>query len=79
MEKLHRHMDEQLEKRKYRLMEAEIRSDTNMQWALIAAATEEANIKYQNLLGRDATTMKGTSRLNFKKEDTRHPERHSSG
>ena len=31
LEKLHRHMDEQLEKRKYRLMEAEIRRDTSMQ------------------------------------------------
>ena len=29
--KLRRHMNEQLEKRKYRLMEAEIRRDTNMQ------------------------------------------------
>ena len=42
-----------------------MRRDTNVQWALIAAATEEANILYHNLLGRDATNMKGRSRLNF--------------
>ena len=68
LEELHRHMDLQLEKRKYRLMEAEIRKDTTMQWDLIAAATEEANIQYHNLQGREATKMKGRSKLNFKKK-----------
>ena len=49
-------------------MEAEIRLDTTMQWDLIAAATEEANIQYDNLQGREATKMKGRPKLKFKKK-----------
>ena len=49
-------------------MEAESRKDTTMQWDLIAAATEDANIQYHNLQGRDATKMKGRSKLKFKKK-----------
>ena len=30
-----------------------------MHWALIAAANDEANVLYHNLLGRDATKMEG--------------------
>jgi hypothetical protein len=44
LNKLHGHMDEQLEKRRYRLQTAVHNKNTTQLWDLIAASTEEANI-----------------------------------
>ena len=51
MEILHGHMDEQISKRRYRLLQAQVAGDTTIQWDLIAAAMEEANIDYHQLKG----------------------------
>ena len=67
MEQLHKLMDEQHDKRKYRLQHAVEAKDTNTQWDLIAAIAEEANIDFHNLQGREATKMRGRSRITFNK------------
>ena len=59
-------MDEQVAKRKYRLMQAQEAKDTTRQWDLIAAASEDAIIAFLNLQGRDATMLRGRSRITFK-------------
>ena len=67
MEQLHKLMDEQHDKRKYRLQHAAEAKDTDAQWDLIAAIAEEANIEFHNLQGKEATKMRGRSRIRFKK------------
>ena len=67
LEQLHVRMDEQHDKRKYRLQHAVEAKDTNTQWDLIAAIAEEANIDFHNLQGREATKMRGRSRITFNK------------
>ena len=69
LENLHEHMDEQMEKRQYRLKHAQEAGDTTTQWDLIAAATEEANIDYHQLKGREATKMRGRSKVVFQKKE----------
>ena len=66
---MHEHMDEQIEKRQYRLKHAQEAGDTTTQWDLIAAATEEANIAYHQLKGREATKMRGRSKVVFQKTE----------
>ena len=59
-------MDEQADNRKWRLEGAAHRKDTSQQWDLITAAVEEANIRYHKLEGKEATKMRGRSKVTFK-------------
>ena len=47
-------------------MQAQEAKDTTRQWDLIAAANEDAIIAYLNLRGREATKIRGRSRIAFK-------------
>ena len=69
IEILHGHMDEQISKRHYRLLQAQVAGDTTIQWDLIAAAMEEANIDYHQLKGREATKMRGRSKVVFQNKE----------
>ena len=68
LETLHGHMDEQISKRRYRLLRAQEAGDTTIQWDLIAAASEEANIDYHQLKGREATKMRGGLKVVFQQK-----------
>ena len=48
MQGLHEIMDEAVEKRHYRFEQAVLLEDTTRLWDLVAAAFEEANIRYHN-------------------------------
>ena len=41
--------------------------DSATQWDPVAAVLEEANISYHGLIGRDATKMRGRSRITYNK------------
>ena len=58
-------MDRQLEKREFRLKIASAKRNTGMQWDLVAAATEQANIDYHGLTGIEAKKMRGRSKVTF--------------
>ena len=62
-------MDEQIKKRKQRFQEATQKKDVNQQWDLIAAAVEDAIIKEFNFEGRQATRMRGRSKVPYRDED----------
>ena len=60
-------MDLAIEKRKHRLRYAVKLKDTNMQWDLIAAGVEEGVIEFFQLKGKEATKMRGRSKITFTK------------
>ena len=62
-------MDEQIEKRQYRLKYAQEAGDTTTQWDLIAVVMEEANIDDHHVKGREATKMRGRSRVVFQRKE----------
>ena len=68
MEEFHQLMDKHIEARKDRIARAESRKDTTVQWDLIAAAVEAANIEFHGLTGKEATKMRGRSKITFPKK-----------
>ena len=68
IKELHDEMDKQVARRASRFQYAALMRDTTTQWDLVAAAVEEANISYHGLAGRDATKMRGRSKITFKKQ-----------
>ena len=62
-------MDEQTQSRMCRLKLAEDAHDTTMQWDLIAAAVEQANIEWHGLSGDDAKRMRGRAKVTFLKDN----------
>ena len=65
VQQLHTIMDQQTHRREWRLKEAVLRKDTGWQWGLITASVEEANIQFHDLKRKDATKMKGRSKVTF--------------
>ena len=61
-------MDKHTDDRKYRIAHAESKKDTSMQWDLIVAAVENAAIEFFKLEGKQATKMRGRSRITFTKK-----------
>ena len=51
-----------------------MQKDTTTQWDLVAASVEEANINYHGLTGKNATNMRGRSKVTFKKAVRNHLE-----
>ena len=68
LRKLHEHMDKQIDKRKHRLRHAPANKDTTTQWDLLAASSEEAVIDFLQLQGKEASKMRGRSKVVFKKK-----------
>ena len=64
-------MNEAIDKRKHRLAYAVSTKDTITQWDLIAAGVEEGVIDYFELEGKEATKMKGRSRITLNKKSMR--------
>ena len=64
-------MDIQVGKRRWRFEDVALHKDTTRQWDLVAAAVEEANVIYNGLTGKEATSMRGRSKITFK-ERVRH-------
>ena len=71
LDSLHKTIDTAIEKRKHRLSYAVKLKDTSMQWDLIAAAVEEGVIEFFELKGKEATNMKGRSKITFAKRTKR--------
>ena len=71
LEALHHEMDLATEKGKHRLRYAVKIKDTNMQWDLIAAGVEEGVIEFFKLEGKEATKMRGRSKITFAKKTKR--------
>ena len=65
---LHEHMDQQSMKRIHRMALARFNKDTTWMWDLVAATVEQANIQFHNLQGKEATKMRGRSRITLKKQ-----------
>lgn len=63
--RLHKAIDDQLERRKHSLKHAVKIKDASMQWDLIAAAVDAAVIKVFNRGKEDAEKMRGRSRITF--------------
>ena len=66
---MHALIDKHLDERVYRLKRAVGQRNTTIQWDLIAAAVEDANIEFHGLTGAEAKKMKGRSRITFQKKD----------
>ena len=62
---LHQKMDEQMQHRQQRIQYAVHMKNTTRQWDLIAAGVEQANIEHHGLEGKEATQMRGTSKIRF--------------
>ena len=62
-------MDTAIDHRAERLETAQNMKDTDRQWALIAAAVEDAIIKDYNLEGPQATKMRGRSKVAYRDEE----------
>ena len=62
-------MDVAINERLQRIELSQLQKDTDRQWDLIAPAVEEAIIKYLQLEGRQATRMRGRSRVSYRNED----------
>ena len=60
-------MYKQVDNRHSRFLLAELTKDTTSQWDLIAAAVEEANIRYHGLVGKKIAKMRGRPMVTFKK------------
>ena len=56
-------MDEAIGKRKHRLAYVAMTKDTSTQWDIIAAGVEEGFIIFFELEGKEATKMKGRSKI----------------
>ena len=69
IEDFHKCLDAAIEQRISRIKEAQAQGDTDRQWMLITAAVEQAAIEYLDLQGKDATRMRGRSRVSFRKQD----------
>jgi hypothetical protein len=65
IEGLHKTMDQAIDKRKHRLDYAVSRRDTDTQWDLIAAGVEEGVVDFFKLQGKEATKMRGRSKITF--------------
>ena len=65
MELLHKEMDGAMQKRKHRIRHAVSQKDTSMQWDILAAGVEEGVIDFFKLEGKEATKMKGRSKVTF--------------
>ena len=64
-------MGQAVEKRKHRLDYAVKLGDTNTQWDLIAAAVEEGVVGFFKLQGKEATKMRGRSKITFDNKSRR--------
>ena len=64
----HERMDEAIGERKHRLAYAAMIKDTSTQWDIIAAGVEEGVINFFELEGKEATKMKGRSKVTFNKK-----------
>jgi len=71
LDSLHKAIDTAIEKKKHRLSYAVRIRDTSMQWDLIVAAVEEGVIEFFELKGKEATKMKGRSKITFAKRTKR--------
>ena len=67
LDSLHKAIDTAIGKKKHRLSYAVRQRDTSMQWDLIVAAVEEGVIEFFELKGKEATKMKGRSKITFAK------------
>ena len=65
----HVELDKELGKREWRLIDANLRQDTDAQWILITAAVEQAAISFLKLIDKEATKMRGRSKITFAKID----------
>ena len=61
-------MDKHLKEREFTLKNAVFLGDTTMQWDLIAAAVEAANIEFHGLKGKELTKVRGRSKITFQKK-----------
>ena len=68
LDKLHALMDKHLKEREPRIKRAVSQKNTTMQWDLIVAAVEAANIEFHGLTGKESTTMRGRSKITFRKK-----------
>ena len=68
LDKLHALMDKHLNEREHRIKKAVAQRNTTMQWDLIAAAVEAANIEFHGLTGKEAAKMRGRSKITFQKK-----------
>ena len=75
LEQLHNHMDQQLHKRRYRLIHVASKNDTTRQWDLIAAAMEQANIDHHQLTGREANKNERAIEDSLQEQDQGQPAR----
>ena len=62
-------MDRTIEDRRHRFNLAEQQKNTTRQWDLVAAAVEEACIEFFELDGKQATKMRGRSKIIFRKQE----------
>ena len=67
MDQLHKEMDEAMDKRKHKIKHAVKLKDFSMQWGLIAVGVEEGVIDFFKLEGKEATKIKGRSKITFSK------------
>ena len=61
-------MDQQIAKRQHRMALARYKKDTTGMCDLVAAAVEQAAIHVHNLQGKEATKMRGRSRISLRKQ-----------
>ena len=73
---LHADMNEENEKRKYRMMDAAHNRDTDRLWDLITASMEAAFIKTLELTGAAAKRMKGRNKVTFQEGTTEIKEKY---
>ena len=73
LNKLHTLMDKHLKERGPSITKAVSQKNTTMQWGLIGAAVEAANLEFHGLTGKEATDMRGRSKTTFRKTTNRHP------
>ena len=69
MQDLHEIIDEVVEKRYYRFEQAVQLKDATRLWDLVAAAFEEANIRYHELSGKQDKKAQGRSRIAYQKSE----------
>ena len=76
---LHADMNEENEKRKYRMLDAVQNRDTDRLWDLITASMEAAFIKTLGLTGAAAKRMKGRNKVTFQEGTTEIKEKYENG
>ena len=72
-------MDLAIKKRKHRLNYVVKLKDTSLQYDFIAAGVEEGVIDFFKLEGKEATKMKGRSKIMFAKKTKKVYQRHRRG